>query len=62
MSKRYIKVARKLFESSKWTEERVFSEQEACLDLIFLAAFAEREINLGKEGLLLIKRDRKSVV
>lgn len=56
MSKRYIKIARKLFESPKWAEERVFSEQEACLDLIFLAAFAEREINLGKEGLLLIKR------
>lgn len=45
---RYIPYARKYFESEEWQRPRKFSEQEAWLDMIFLASFAEHEIVLHK--------------
>lgn len=56
MSKRYIPIARKFFESEEWTAPRIFSEQEAWLDMVFLACFADHEIDLGKEGVLHLER------
>ena len=56
MSKRYIPIARKFFESEEWTSPRVFSEQEAWLDMVFLACFADHDIDLGKEGILHLDR------
>lgn len=56
MSKRYIPIARKFFESEEWTSPRVFSEQEAWLDMVFLACFADHEIDLGKDGILHLDR------
>lgn len=56
MSKRYIPIARKFFESEEWTSPRVFSEQEAWLDMVFLACFADHDIDLGKEGVLHLER------
>lgn len=56
MSKRYIPIARKFFESEEWTSPRVFSEQEAWLDMVFLACFADHDIDLGKEGILHLER------
>lgn len=47
MSSRYIPYARKYFESDEWTAPRKFSEQEAWLDMIFLASFAEHDISLS---------------
>lgn len=56
MSKRYIPIARKFFESEEWTAPRIFSEQEAWLDMVFLACFADHEIDLGKDGILHLDR------
>lgn len=56
MSKRFFKVARKFFESDEWTTPRVFSEAEVWLDMIFLACYAEHDIDLGKEGILTLQR------
>lgn len=56
MSKRYIPIARKFFESEEWTAPRIFSEQEAWLDMVFLACFADHDIDLGKEGVLHLER------
>ena len=56
MSKRYIPIARKFFESEEWTAPRIFSEQEAWLDMVFLACFADHEIDLGKDGILHLER------
>jgi hypothetical protein len=56
MSKRYIPIARKFFESEEWTVPRIFSEQEAWLDMVFLACFADHDIDLGKEGILHLER------
>lgn len=56
MSKRYIPIARKFFESGEWTAPRIFSEQEAWLDMVFLACFADHEIDLGKDGILHLER------
>lgn len=56
MSKRYIPIARKFFESEEWTSPRIFSEQEAWLDMVFLACFADHEIDLGKDGILHLDR------
>ena len=56
MSKRYIPYARKFFESEEWTAPRKFSEQEAWLDMVFLASYATHDINLGKSGILTIQR------
>lgn len=56
MSKRYIPIARKFFESEEWASPRVFSEQEAWLDMVFLACFADHDIDLGKEGILHLER------
>lgn len=56
MSKRYIPIARKFFESEEWTVPRIFSEQEAWLDMLFLACFADHDIDLGKEGILHLER------
>lgn len=56
MSKRYIPIARKFFESEEWTSPRVFSEQEVWLDMVFLACFADHDIDLGKEGILHLER------
>lgn len=56
MSNRYIKVARKFFESDEWLTPRTFSEQEAWLDMIFLACYANHEIDLGKDGILHLQR------
>ena len=53
---RYIKVARKFFESAEWLSPRTFSEQEAWLDMIFLACYANHEIDLGKDGILHLQR------
>lgn len=53
---RYIKVARKFFESAEWLSPRVFSEQEAWLDMIFLACYANHIIDLGKDGILHLER------
>lgn len=56
MSKRYIPIARKFFESEEWTAPRIFSEQEAWLDMVFLACFADHAIDLGKDGILHLER------
>jgi hypothetical protein len=56
MSKRYIPIARKFFESEEWTAPRIFSDQEAWLDMVFLACFADHDIDLGKEGILHLER------
>lgn len=56
MSKRYIPIARKFFESEEWTAPRIFSEQEAWLDMVFLACFADHAIDLGKDGILHLDR------
>lgn len=56
MSKRYIPYARKFFESEEWTRPRVFSEQEVWLDMVFLACYADHDIDLGKEGVLTLYR------
>lgn len=56
MSKRYIPIARKFFESEEWTAPRIFSEQEAWLDMVFLACFADHAIDLGKDGILHLHR------
>lgn len=56
MSKRYIPIARKFFESEEWTAPRIFSEQEAWLDMVFLACFADHDIDLGKDGILHLDR------
>lgn len=53
---RYIKLARKFFESTEWTQERIFSEQEVWLDMIFLACYADHDIDLGKDGILTLHR------
>ena len=52
----YIKIARKFFESDEWSASRVFSEQEAWLDMIYLACFADHDIDLGKDGILTLQR------
>lgn len=56
MSKRYIPYARKFFESEEWTQPRVFSEQEVWLDMVFLACYADHDIDLGKKGILTLHR------
>ena len=56
MSNRYVKVSRKFFESAEWLLPRTFSEQEAWLDMIFLACFANHQIDLGKDGILHLER------
>lgn len=56
MSKRFVKIARKFFESDEWTAQRTFSEAEAWLDMIFLACYAEHDIDLGKDGILALQR------
>ena len=56
MSNRYVKVSRKFFESVEWLLPRTFSEQEAWLDMIFLACFANHQIDLGKDGILHLER------
>ena len=56
MSKRYIPIARKFFESEEWTSPRVFSEQEVWLDMVYLACFADHTIDLGKDGILTLHR------
>lgn len=56
MSKRYIKLARKFFESDEWTAPRKFSEQEAWLDMVQLACFADHEITLSNGGSVLLNR------
>lgn len=56
MSKRYIPFARKYFEGEEWAKPRCFSEQEVWLDMVFLACYAEHEIDLGKEGILTLHR------
>ena len=47
MSKRFIPYARKYFESEEWTTPRKFSEQEAWLDMIFMASYADHDIELS---------------
>jgi hypothetical protein len=56
MSSRYIKIARKFFESDEWQRPRKFSEQEAWLDMIFLACYADYNLDLGKDGILTLHR------
>lgn len=56
MSKRYIKLARKFFESEEWTAPRKFSEQEAWLDMVQLACFADHEITLSNGAILPLYR------
>ena len=56
MSRPYLKIARKYFESDEWTTPRTFSEQEAWLDMIYLACYASHDIDLGKDGLLTLER------
>ena len=56
MSKRFVKIARKFFESDEWTAQRTFSEAEAWLDMIFLACYTEHDIDLGKDGILTLQR------
>ena len=50
MSNRYIKIARKFFESEEWTAPRKFSEQEAWLDMVQLACFTDHELRLSNGG------------
>lgn len=56
MSKRYIKIARKFFESDEWTAPRKFSEAEAWLDMVQLASFADHEITLSNGAYLPLYR------
>lgn len=56
MSKRYIKIARKFFESDEWTAPRKFSEPEAWLDMVQLASFADHEITLSNGACLPLYR------
>ena len=56
MSNRYIKIARKFFESEEWTAPRKFSEQEAWLDMVFLACFADHELRLSNGGSITLYR------
>ena len=56
MSNRFLKIARKFFESDEWTTPRTFSEAEVWLDMIFLACYAEHDIDLGKDGILALQR------
>ena len=53
---RYIPYARKYFESEEWTAPRKFSEQEAWLDMVFLASFAEHDITLSNGATLTLRR------
>ena len=56
MSNRYIKIARKFFESEEWTAPRKFSEQEAWLDMVQLACFADHELTLSNGGIITLYR------
>ena len=56
MSNRYIKIARKFFESEEWTASRKFSEQEAWLDMVQLACFADHELRLSNGGNITLYR------
>ena len=53
---RFIPYARKYFESEEWQQPRKFSEQEAWLDMIFLASFADHTITLSKGESLTLYR------
>lgn len=53
---RYIKIARKFFESEEWTAPRKFSNTEVWLDMIFLACYADYDLDLGKDGILPLHR------
>ena len=53
---RYIKIARKFFESEEWTAPRKFSNTEVWLDMIFLACYADYNLDLGKDGILTLHR------
>ena len=44
----YVKVWRRYFHSAEWLEPRKFSRQEAWLDLIAQASFADRVVQLGE--------------
>lgn len=56
MSNRYIPYARKFFESEEWTAPRKFSEQEAWLDMVFLASFADHDITLSNGSSITLYR------
>jgi hypothetical protein len=56
MSKRYIKVARKYFESEEWLTPRKFSEPEAWIDMVQLASFADHDITLSNGGYITLYR------
>lgn len=56
MSNRYIKIARKFFESEEWTAPRKFSEQEAWLDMVQLACFTDHELRLSNGGSITLYR------
>ena len=53
---RFIPYARKYFEGEEWQQPRKFSEQEAWLDMIFLASFADHTITLSKGESLTLYR------
>lgn len=56
MSNRYIKLARKFFESEEWIAPRKFSEAEAWLDMVQLASFADHEITLSNGSSITLYR------
>ena len=56
MSSGFIPFARKFFESEEWLTPRVFSKAEAWLDMVYLASFADHDIDLGKSGMLTLFR------
>lgn len=56
MSNRYIKLARKFFESEEWIAPRKFSEAEAWLDMVQLASFADHEITLSNGSTITLYR------
>lgn len=56
MSSGFIPFARKFFESEEWLTPRVFSKAEAWLDMVYLASFADHDIDLGKSGTLTLYR------